>query len=161
MTTHSHMNTPSTSMNHYRRLLVMVLASFVAMYGLMYAMVNRFENVFNNVNQVYMATLMTASMVIIELALMWRMYYNTKRNVVIVAAAVVALLASWVFIRRQTGIGDREFLRSMIPHHAGAILMCGEAPIRDSEIKALCQEIITGQQREIEQMKTMLQRLSR
>ena len=48
--------------SHYRRLLVMTALSFVAMYVLMYAMVDRFDNVYSNFNQVYMAGLMTASM---------------------------------------------------------------------------------------------------
>jgi len=47
----------------------------------------------------------------------------------------------------------------MIPHHAGAILMCEKASIRDSEIKTLCQQIIAGQQSEIDQMKGILTRL--
>ena len=50
---------------HYMRLLVMTALSFAAMYALMYAMVDRFENVYNNINQVYMAGLMAASMVVI------------------------------------------------------------------------------------------------
>src|SRR3546814_15100471 len=57
---------------HYGRLMAMVALSFVAMYILMYAMVNRFENVFNNINQVYMAGLMAGPMLLIELALMRR-----------------------------------------------------------------------------------------
>lgn len=65
---------------------------------------------------------------------------------------------SFVLIRTQTTVGDRQFLRSMIPHHSGAILMCREAPIRDAEIKALCGGIIRSQQREIDQMKTILAR---
>lgn len=36
--------------------------------------------------------------------------------------------------------------------------MCREAPIRDAEIKALCGGIIRSQQREIDQMKTILAR---
>jgi len=47
-------------------------------------------------------------------------------------------------------------LRSMIPHHAGAILMCEQAPIRDAEIRKLCETIISGQQAEIDQMKRKL-----
>jgi uncharacterized protein (DUF305 family) len=34
-------------------------------------------------------------------------------------------------------VGDKQFLRSMIPHHAGAILMCEKASIKDAEIRAL------------------------
>jgi hypothetical protein len=44
----------------------MIVLHFIAMYIFMYAMVNVFDNVFNSLNQVYMAALMTASMVLIE-----------------------------------------------------------------------------------------------
>ena len=40
------------------------------MYALMYAMVNTFANVYATVNQAYMAGLMTAPMVVIELVVM-------------------------------------------------------------------------------------------
>lgn len=46
------------------------------MYLLMYAMVNTVDNVYVNVNQVYMASLMTAPMVIIELLVMRGMYHD-------------------------------------------------------------------------------------
>lgn len=49
----------------------------------------------------------------------------------------------------------------MIPHHAGAILMCRKASVADAEIKSLCQDIISSQQREIDQMKDILARLGR
>ena len=64
-------------------------------------------------------------------------------------------------IRRQGAISDRQFLRSMIPHHASAILMCNEARIQDQEIKDLCKNIIMGQQAEIDQMKAKLDQLTR
>ena len=60
--------------SHYRRFLIMIALHFIAMYIFMYAMVNALDNVFNNFNQVYMAALMTASMVLIELPLMMSMY---------------------------------------------------------------------------------------
>lgn len=44
----------------------------------------------------------------------------------------------------------------MIPHHAAAILMCQETKIKDPEINALCSKIISSQQQEIDQMKTLL-----
>src|SRR5687768_11923535 len=45
--------------HHYRDLLIMAVLSFVSMYVLMYAMVDRFGHMYSNVNQVYMAGLMT------------------------------------------------------------------------------------------------------
>ena len=45
----------------------------------------------------------------------------------------------------------------MIPHHAGAILMCEQASIQGAEIQELCKTIISSQQEEIDQMKAKLQ----
>ncbi len=149
-------------MNHtqyYGRLIVMGVLSFISMYILMYAMVDAFENVYSNFNQFYMAGLMTMPMVVIELGLMGMMYKNKKLNAVIMGLAVVFLILFWVFIRQQVTIGDKQFLKSMIPHHAGAILMCENASIQDPEIKELCQNIISSQQSEIDQMKGILNRL--
>jgi uncharacterized protein (DUF305 family) len=146
--------------NHYRRLLLMAALSYVAMYMLMYAMVNSFGNVHSNVNQLYMAGVMTAPMVVIELLVMRGMYHDRRANAAIIAASVIAGTLCFTFIRQQTGVGDRQFLKSMIPHHAGAILMCQEAPIRDPEILSLCQGIVSGQQAEIDQMKAKLRALN-
>lgn len=142
--------------HHYRNLLIMALLSFISMYVLMYAMVDQFGNVYSSINQVYMAGLMTAPMIVIELILMRGMYRNRRLNALIAGASVVAGVAFFLFIRQQTGVADRQFLRSMIPHHAGAILMCEEARLRDPELQRLCQSIISSQQREIDQMTAML-----
>jgi uncharacterized protein (DUF305 family) len=146
------------SRTHYVRLAAMSVASFLAMYVLMYAMVDRFDNVYASFNQVYMAGLMTAPMVAIELALMGSMYPDRKVNAVILAVSVAALVLLWLAIRSQAAVGDRQFLRSMIPHHAGAILMCEKASISDAEVRKLCVGIIKGQQQEIDQMKAILAR---
>lgn len=146
-------------MGHYSRFLLMIMLHFIAMYIFMYAMVNSFGNVFNSFNQVYMAALMTASMVLIELPLMLGMYKSKKLNVVIIAIGLIVLVGSFLLIRKQGAISDRQFLRSMIPHHAGAILMCEEASLEDSEIKELCRNIIAGQQAEIDQMKAKLEQI--
>jgi uncharacterized protein (DUF305 family) len=155
----SHSTAHAAGQGDYGRLLLMLALSFVAMYILMYAMVNSFANVYNNVNQVYMAGLMAAPMGVIELALMGAMYHDKRLNRIFIAVSIVALGVFWTLIRQQTIVSDRQFLRSMIPHHAGAILMCEEAPIQDAEIKALCKGIISGQQAEIEQMKAKLRAL--
>jgi uncharacterized protein (DUF305 family) len=73
----------------------------------------------------------------------------------ILASSIVALLAFWAGIR-QVAITDGEFLKSMIPHHAGTLLMCEKAERKAPEIKKLCAEIVASQQAEIEQMKGLL-----
>jgi uncharacterized protein (DUF305 family) len=145
--------------NHYPKLLIMAILSFVSMYILMYSMVNTFGNVFNNFNQFYMAGMMTAPMVVFELLLMRSMYQDTRLNMVILAISLIVLGGFFLFIRQQTAISDNQFLRSMIPHHSGAILMCERASIQDPEIQTLCDAIIQSQQAEIDQMKAILQRL--
>lgn len=147
--------------SHYTRLAVMLALSFVAMYVLMYAMVDRFANVYPNFNQIYMAGLMTAAMVVIELLVMGGMYPNKRLNLVLIVAGVLALAAFWMFTRRQTAIDDRQFVKSMIPHHSGAILMCEQSDLSDPELQKLCGEIVKAQQEEIDQMKEILQRLER
>jgi len=149
----------SSHANPYRQLLVMILFSFISMYILMYAMVNTPANVINNLNQVYMAALMTAPMVAIELLVMQGMYPDKRRNALLIAASLLAAVTFFAFIQQQTAIGDIQFLRSMIPHHAGAITMCEAAPLTDPEVVQLCDSIIANQESEIEQMKMLLEKL--
>ncbi len=144
--------------NHYPHLAIMAVLSFIAMYTLMYSMVNTFGDVYNSINQFYMAGLMAAPMVVIELLVMRRMYHNARMNGVLIAISVLVGLAMFLGIRQQTMISDTQFLRSMIPHHSGAILMCQEANIERQDVRDLCQAIIVSQQREIDQMNAMLRR---
>jgi uncharacterized protein (DUF305 family) len=145
--------------SNYFRLLIMGVLSFMAMYILMYAMVDTFANVIPNLNQFYMAGLMAMPMVIIELLLMKGMYHNKKWNTLIIIAGIILMAGLFLGIRQQIAISDKEFLRSMIPHHASAVLMCEKADLKDSEIKELCKEIVSGQQAEIDQMKAKLEDL--
>jgi uncharacterized protein (DUF305 family) len=158
---HSQHGEHNSEENHYLRLAVMIVLSFISMYVLMYAMVNTLGDVYNSLNQVYMAGLMTAPMVVIELLLMSGMYKNKKLNALLITGSCVAGIAFFLFIRQQTAISDRQFLRSMIPHHSGAILMCNEASLQDQRLLELCKTIVTGQQQEIDQMRTILADLNR
>lgn len=151
-----HMEHNGNENMHYKHLVIMTVLSFISMYAFMYSMVNAFENVFHSFNQVYMAGLMTAPMVIIEIFIMRMMYQNKKLNVMILTASAVALIGFFLLIRQQAGISDRQFLRSMIPHHASAILMCEKTSAQSQAIKDLCKNIISNQQTEIDQMKALL-----
>ena len=157
----AHTSAHTSTRTHYGRLALMIALSFVSMYALMYGMVNALGNVYMNVNQFYMAGLMAAPMGIIELALMGAMYRDRRLNVLVGVGCAVALGVFWVLLRQQAAVSDKQFLRSMIPHHGGAILMCEQAPIRDAEIKALCRNVISSQQSEIDQMKAKLRALDR
>ena len=143
----------------YRLLLIMAGLHFAAMFVLMYSMVDTAADVYPNLNQVFMAGTMTAPMLLLELVLMRSMYRHRQLNGVVALASVAVLVAFFLAIRFQSGIGDRQFLKSMIPHHSGAILMCREANLDDVEIRELCRSIAEGQQQEIDQMRAILQRL--
>lgn len=142
----------------YLNLAIMVVLSFISMFVFMYMMVDSFNNVYPNLNQFYMAGLMTAPMIIIEIFVMWSMYNNKTANLIIAGVSLVLLILFTVFIRYQTAVGDEQFLKSMIPHHAGAILMCDNPNLQDPEILELCSQIKKSQQREIDQMVRILER---
>jgi len=88
------------------------------------------------------------------------MYKDAKANVVLYAVFGIVLVVSLAAaIREQALVRDEQFLRSMIPHHSGAVLMCSKGQIRDDEINNLCANIILSQTQEIDQMKGILKRL--
>lgn len=143
----------------YRDLFIVSIVHFVIMYAVMYTMVNEASDIVLNLNFVYMTGMMLAPMVILMPLAMKMMYPNKKLNGLIVGSMAVIFVAFYVFTRQQTFINDKEFVRSMIPHHSGAVLMCREATIRDAELKNLCANIIESQIREVNQMKEILKRL--
>ncbi|MGF7218768.1 hypothetical protein GGR92_004947 [Spirosoma lacussanchae] len=170
METHKQHSGPAPSMhqghsmlnqNHYGKLAIMAVLSFISMYILMYSMVDRLANVIPNVNQLYMAGLMTMPMLIIEVLLMSSMYDNKQRNALIIAVSGIALVGFFALIRYQTAVGDKEFAKSMIPHHAAAILMAKEAKLSDPDLQKLQQDIITAQKKEIKLMKDKIAELNR
>lgn len=141
----------------WKRLAAMTALSFIAMYVLMYLMVDTFQNVYPSLNQFYMAATMTAAMVMIEIGVMWGMYPSRAKKLLVLGMSALALVLAIAGTRQQIAITDAEFLRSMIPHHAGAILMCNETELQDPELKVLCQNIISGQQAEIDLMRAKLE----
>lgn len=142
----------------YARFGVELILEFAAMYLVMYTMIARLKDFHFNLNNLYMTLMMVAPMAIIMLVSMRAMFPLRRVNMIIAAAAVLVFGLSFAAMRTQAAVGDAEFLRSMIPHHSGAILMCEQASITDSEIKSLCREIVESQRREIAQMEAILAR---
>ena len=156
---HAKSHEPKHMPMHWNRLLLMGGLHFLLMFILMYAMVDSLDNVLPNLNQAYMAAIMTSPMLVLEVWLMGSMYENKRALWAILAGSVLVFAAVFTFIRQQTAIGDKEFLRSMISHHASALLMCEQASIEDPEILDLCGEILSSQQEQIDFMKAKLEQL--
>jgi uncharacterized protein (DUF305 family) len=142
--------------NGYVSLAVQTAIGGVIMYLVMFVMIDGLGSFFNNPNMLYMTLMMVAPMVILMIIAMRDMFPSKAANLTILAVSILAFFGSFALIRTQTTIGDTAFLRSMIPHHSGAILMCREASLTDPELKALCGQIIKSQREEIDQMKAML-----
>ena len=136
----------------------MTVLHFLFMYGMNFLMVDAASSIFMNINALYMTLWMVAPSVVIMIILMKEMYPKKKLNVALSLASVLIFVLSFVFIRQQTLVGDKQFIRSMIPHHSGAILMCQQASLTDPEVLGLCEEIVSSQEREIAQMKAILAR---
>ncbi len=147
--------------NAYASLAVQTILSGIVMYFVMFVMIDSTSSFYNNLNMFYMTLMMVAPMVVLMILAMLHMFPSKLANVLLIAIAVVAFLGSFALIRTQTTIGNTAFVRSMIPHHSGAILMCQQASLSDAELKALCGEIVKSQQQEIEQMKQILARLTK
>jgi hypothetical protein len=141
----------------YAALLASLGVSFVVMYFLMYSMADRRSHVYLNLSNAYMAGLMAGSMVPVMLVTMPGMFKNRKKNAALWAASAAALGLFWVLLRTEAGVGDRQFMRAMIPHHSAAIQMCKESSLTDPRVKKLCEDIAASQEREIAEMEAMLE----
>jgi hypothetical protein len=142
----------------YRKLATAVSINAVIMFLLTYVMIDRVEHFQINLNRVYMALIMIFPMVIVMLLVMRSMFMKHRLNAILLAASGAMVLILFFLIRTQTPIGNTQFLRSMIPHHSSAILMCQQAAITDPEITTLCEQIVQAQEEEIAQMQAILER---
>jgi len=142
--------------SNYKRFAVLIAVNTVVMFLLTYTMIAVVDHFYFNINKVYMALMMVSLMNIVMLAFMHKMYTSKKLNIILYSVFALVFILSFSFARTQAFVGDEQFLRSMIPHHSSAILMCEQADITDPEIAELCDQIVKAQQEEIELMKQLL-----
>lgn len=140
----------------YKKLAVAISINAVLMFLITYVLIASFDHFYPNVNRFYMTVMMVAPMVLVMLWVMRHMYESQRLNVMISVAVTIVFLGTFALARTQTPIGDDQFLRSMIPHHSSAILMCEQASISDPRVLELCEEIVRAQEEEIAQMKAIL-----
>ncbi|WP_134090965.1 DUF305 domain-containing protein [Olivibacter sp. XZL3] len=143
----------------YGKFGMMMLVSFVVMYAVMFLNVDRTQHIYLSLTRFYMALLMVAPMAISMMLFMWKMYADEMMNKLIILAAVLVFIFALVFLRNQTFVSDRQYMKAMIPHHSSAIMTSRHANIKDPEVRKLADSIIQSQRREIAQMKAALKRL--
>jgi CDP-diglyceride synthetase len=142
----------------YQKLALVISINTVLMFLITYVMIDSIDHFYFNINRIYMALLMAAPMVVLMLLVMRSMYDNKKLNLLLYAAFIGLFILIFSLTRTQTPVGNEQFLRSMIPHHSSAILMCEQSNLTDTEIITLCDEIVQTQIEEIIEMEEILSR---
>ena len=152
--------TSGKSKNQYTRFVAMLSCSFLAMYITMYLNTYEWDHVWFSLTRFYMVCLGIAAMAIIMFVAMRGMYQNKKKNIAIVLGSIVLFVGGLILVREQRStVGDILWMKAMIPHHSIAILTSERADLKDPEVKKLAEEIIRAQEREISEMKAMINRL--
>ncbi|EOF58059.1 hypothetical protein SE1_01568 [Enterococcus hirae EnGen0127] len=144
-------------MKKYWKFLLMIGVSTVIMFGMMYLNVYSIDHLFFSRTRVFMALMMGAVMAIIMLLFMWKMYENKTLNKIILGVSVLVFAGSLFMVRSQTTVSDVTWMKAMIPHHSIAILTSKRANLKDPEVKKLANDIIVAQEKEIEQMKKLIE----
>lgn len=138
------------------RFLVVLIASLITMYLLSQSLIFRWSDFeILNLSNLYIALAMVSAMAVIMVIGMWNMFQPTARTLIAVLGIVI-LIASFYMGRASFLIRDTAFMQSMIPHHSRAVLMCEKSVLSRPEVKRLCGEIISSQEREITEMKALL-----
>lgn len=142
---------------NYLKFGAMIVTSMVAMYVLMYLNSYELAHVRWSETRFYMTLIMGAAMAVIMLSFMRGMYNSSKTNMAIYLGSLVVFVLSLFLVRSQITVGDSSWMRAMIPHHSIAILTSENAQIDDVRVRALADDIIDAQRREIEEMNWLLE----
>jgi hypothetical protein len=143
----------------YTTFAQMILAGTVIMFGLMYLNTYSADHIFFSETRAFMALVMGATMAIVMLAFMWKMYPNKAANIGILVGSLAVFAVSLWLVRSQATVGDVAYMKAMIPHHSIAILTSERANITDPRVRKLADGIIAAQKKEIGEMKDYIRDL--
>lgn len=146
-------------MKMYLRLAIALVASLMLMFALSYTQTRTWSHLLPNLSNFYISLTMIGSMGLVMLIVMWPMFSNKRANVALLAGFTVLLAGAFTMARTETFVDDEAFLKSMIPHHSRAVLVCQESQLSDPEVVALCDQIVESQLQEIAQMQDILDRM--
>jgi len=145
----------------YIRFAAMIGTSTLVMFALMYLNTYALDHLTFSQTRSWMAVVMGATMAVVMMLFMLKMYDSRRTNVAIILGSVLVFSAALWLVRSQQTVGDVDYMKAMIPHHSIAILTSERAHIRDPRVRKLADEIIEAQVREIDEMKELLAELER
>lgn len=140
----------------YIKFLGMIITSSILMYMVMYLNTYEISHVFFSEMRLYMTILSTCVMALVMLGFMLHMLDDKKINISIVIISIIIFASSFYLMRNQTTIDDIDYMQAMIPHHSIAILASERANITDPRVKELAVAIIEAQEKEIKEMKDLI-----
>lgn len=143
------------------KLAAMVGTSSVLMFLLMYQLVYEADHLTLSINRLVASVVMGAVMTAVMLGYMWPMYEKSATRVIVLVSAVALGLVLLLVNRSQRLIDDTRFMKAMIPHHSIAINNARKSIIADPRVRALADEIIASQVREIRTMQLLLEDIER
>ena len=143
----------------YKTFSLTMAISFFIMYIVMFLNMDNASHYHTSLTRIYMALLMVASMAVVMMLMMGKMYPNKKTNLWIMVTGTLVFIIALVALRTQTPISDVQYMKAMIPHHSSAIMVSKRANIKDPEVKKLSEQIIKSQEEEITQMESIIERM--
>ena len=134
---------------------MMFISMFIIQYVFMsYVMTNTPENITNSIGKIYMCTIMGLFMVVAGVLMQHK--FNIKQFIVF-----GGLLVGCIYLYKiQYGIDAKEYLKEMVEHHSMALLT-SKAIIektKDNDVLKLAQRIIQTQEKEINEMRGLINR---
>ena len=143
----------------YKTFFSMIATSSVLMYVAMYLNNYAWDQIFFSETRMYMTMIMTAIMIVVMFWFMRHMYDSKKMNQLILGGSIALFAAGLFLVRSQVLVDDIDYMEAMIPHHSIAILTSKRAQIEDPRVRELADEIIVAQEREIAEMKALIEEL--
>lgn len=153
-------NSRQTEQKMYLQFGAMIATSMIIMYAVMYVNTYQLSHIYWSETRLFMTLLMGSAMTAVMLGFMRHMYKNMKLNLSIIAGSVLLFIMATFLVRSQDTVGDRSYMRSMIPHHSIAILTSENAELKDVRVCELAAEIIKAQKREIQEMQWLIKDIS-
>lgn len=144
---------------NYAKFLGMIATSAILMYAVMYLNTYELDHIYFSEMRMYITILSTAVMAVVMLGFMLHMLKNKKINLAIVGVSIIVFAGAFFLMRNQTTIDEVDYMEAMIPHHSIAILASERADIEDPRVQELADEIIDAQEKEIAEMKDLIEEL--